>query len=86
MTLYGLIAAALCCGTVIFLSLRLSKHPLYIIRKNINVVEDKTPAPAATTAPEKTEADTDVEIKNMDAVISAANALMGIGLDDGGAK
>lgn len=83
MTLYGLIAAALCCGTVIFLSLRLSRYPLYIVRKNINVVEDKTPAP---TAPEKTEVDTDTEIKNMDAVISAANALMGIGLDDGGAK
>ena len=83
MTLYGLIAAALCCGTVIFLAVHLANKPLCIIRKNINVVEDKTPAPEAPTKPD---VEPDTEIKNMDAVISAANALMGIGLDDGGAR
>lgn len=86
MTLYGLIATALCCATVTLLALRLSRHPLRIVHKTIHVVEDKDPAPTVPEKSEKPEMDTDTEIKNMDAVISAANALMGIGLDDGGAK
>ena len=86
MTLYGLIAAALCCGTVIFLALRLSRHPLRLVHKTIHVIENEDPTPAAPETPNKPEIEPETEIKNMDAVISAANTLMGIGLDNGGAK
>lgn len=82
MTIFGLIATALCCGTVVFATVWLSKKPIQITRKYIYVHETN---PVQEPKPQDTpELDQKQETKNMDAVILAANALMGIQQDDGG--
>lgn len=82
MTIFGLIATALCCGTVAFIAVLAFKKSLHITHTYIHVREGEptqdTPIQDTTEVAKKQEA------KNMDAVILAANALMGIQQDDGG--
>lgn len=82
MTIFGLIATALCCGTVAFVIVWLCKKPIQITRKYIYVHETnpvQEPEPQDIPEPDQKQ-----ETKNMDAVILAANALMGIQEDNGG--
>jgi hypothetical protein len=82
MTIFGLIATALCCGTVVFAIVWLSKKPIQVTHKYIHMHESK---PVQETKPQDApELEQKQETKNMDAVILAANALMGIQEDDGG--
>ena len=80
MNIFGLLATALICGTVCFVVWFIFKKPIHIVHSYINKVYTDEKPPVKEDKP----TDKDVEIKNMDAVISAANALMGIGTDDGG--
>lgn len=82
MTIFGLIATALCCGTVAFTIVWLSKKPIQITRKYIHVQEVEPVQDIKL--PDTPEPDQKQETKNMDAVILAANALMGIQEDNGG--
>ena len=82
MTIFGLIATVLCCGTVAFIAVLAFKKPIHITHEYIHVHEAETTQ--GTPVQDTKELAQKQEAKNMDAVILAANALMGIQQDDGG--
>lgn len=77
MTVFGFLATVVCCATAVVLLCILIKHPIHTHVHHYTHSEHENKTPIAVPLEEKTEL-VDTELKQMDAVISAVNQLMGI--------